>query len=95
MKINKNEGFVERLIQISISAIALAGVFSGSVGNWAYALALFSLMVGFFASVGFCPLYAFLKINKGTVDKMTSKSFLFMITLYGAVFVASLLIIVK
>lgn len=57
MKIN--EGKLDRLLRVVVGALILSMAFIGPQTPWAY-LGLVPLLTGL---VGFCPLYAILKIN--------------------------------
>jgi hypothetical protein len=65
MKIKTNEGTVDRIIRIVLGIILLfvgmAGLVGSGIGMWlAYVFGAILLVTGI---VGFCPLYALLKIN--------------------------------
>ena len=92
----KNEGIVERSIQITISMAALLGAFFWLSGVWQIVLFIMGAMIGIFAIIGFCPLYVL--IGKGTscsIEKLSKKRvaslFLYAVVLlvagsYGSIF---------
>lgn len=54
-----NEGKLDRLLRVVAGALILSMAFIGPQTPWAY-LGLIPLLTGL---IGFCPLYAILKIN--------------------------------
>ncbi len=75
----KNEGIIERGIQITISIALFLGAFFWMGGIWQVALFIMAIVIGTFAIIGLCPLYAL--IGKGTscaIEKMTKGKILFL-----------------
>ncbi|NTW27450.1 MAG: DUF2892 domain-containing protein [Candidatus Moranbacteria bacterium] len=71
----KNEGFVERGIQASISAVLLIGAVFWLAGTWSYVIGGLSVLIGIFAIIGFCPLYVVLGIKRQqSVEHVLRKS---------------------
>jgi hypothetical protein len=64
MKLQTNESTPDRIIRIvlgvALLAVALAGVVSGPVAILAWVVGAIALVTGI---VGFCPLYAILRIS--------------------------------
>lgn len=54
-----NEGALDRILRVVVGIVILSMAFIGPQTPWAY-LGLIPLLTGL---VGFCPLYAILKIN--------------------------------
>lgn len=54
-----NEGALDRILRVVVGIVILSMAFIGPQPPWAY-LGLIPLLTGL---VGFCPLYAILKIN--------------------------------
>jgi hypothetical protein len=78
----KNEGFIERGIQLTISAlIAVTAIFWLS-GIWAWVAGIFSVVILVFAIVGFCPLYFLFKIKKENLGQASTIKVVSIITIY-------------
>lgn len=85
----KNEGIIERSIQITISVALFLGAFFWIGGIWQIALFIAAVAIGTFAIVGFCPLYALM--GKGTsclIEKLTKRRILFLF-IYAFLFVSA------
>ena len=92
----KNEGIIERSIQITISAALFLGAFFWVGGIWQVVFFIMAVAIGIFAIIGFCPLYALLgKRTSCSIEKLTKRriSFLFIYTFvllavgsYGSIF---------
>lgn len=86
----KNEGFIERGIQLSLSAALLNVAFFWLGGYWAILVGLLASVMGIFALIGFCPLYLILGIKREqTREKLLRKKIIvailfFMILVGGA-----------
>lgn len=65
----KNEGAIERGIQAIISTTLLASGLFLLDGTWQIAVFVLSAMIGTFAMVGFCPLYAIIGRNTAPSGK--------------------------
>ncbi|KKP68631.1 MAG: hypothetical protein UR66_C0004G0031 [Candidatus Moranbacteria bacterium GW2011_GWE1_35_17] len=75
----KNEGIIERSIQIAISAILFLGAFFWVSGIWQVGLLIGAMAIGVFAIIGFCPLYVLIgKESLYSVKKITKGKFLFL-----------------
>jgi len=84
----KNEGAFERGIQITMAAALLIGAFFWTGGIWQIILFLLVCVVGTFAAVGFCPLYAL--IGKGgscSIAKLTKGKIAFL-SIYAFILLA-------
>jgi len=68
----KNEGFLERGIQLSVSALLLAAAIFWLGGTWAWLVGVLAGMIALFAIIGFCPLYVLLGIDKKNISEITS-----------------------
>jgi len=80
--ITKNEGPIERGIQIVIFISAFLGAFFWLSGGWKILLLVFAGMVMFFSIVGFCPLYFFIgKKSKQANDELTGKNIIWLFVL--------------
>ena len=76
----KNEGMLERSMQITIATTALAGGIFWISGFWQIIAVLFAATVGAFATVGFCPLYVLIgKTPSCSVHKLTRGNIVFLI----------------
>ncbi len=85
----KNEGIIERSIQITISAALFLGAFFWVGGIWQIVLFIMAFAVGIFAIIGFCPLYAL--IGKGAscpIEKLTKGRIIFLF-IYAFVLLAA------
>lgn len=70
----KNEGVVERIIQITVSSALFLGAFFWTGGMWQEVLFVMAVAVGVFSIIGFCPLYAIIgKEVSCPVEKLTKK----------------------
>jgi len=83
----KNEGFVERGIQLFISAALLVLVIFWLSGAWAWVVGIFSGAVLLFAIVGFCPLYAIFKIKKINLGQPNFINILILVLVYLVVLI--------
>lgn len=75
----KNEGIIERSIQITIAAVLFLGAFFWAGGISQVILFVMAVAIGIFAIIGFCPLYAL--IGKGascSIEKLTKKRIAFL-----------------
>lgn len=60
----KNEGTIERILQSIISLTFLYLAIFVAEGKWQILFFALSLMVATFATIGFCPMYKVLGINR-------------------------------
>jgi len=77
----KNEGVIERSIQATISvALFLGALFWLPGGVWQIVLFAFSLMIGVFATIGFCPLCVLIGKNaKCSIEKLSKGKITFLV----------------
>ena len=67
----KNEGFLERGIQLSVSALLLVVAIFWLGEIWSWAIVFLAGIIALFAIKGFCPLYILLGINKENIGEAT------------------------
>lgn len=85
----KNEGIIERTIQLTIAAAVVSVGFFGFGGILRIGLVLFGLLIFTFAIVGFCPLYAIIGKNaKCSAQKLTRKEKMFLFIYAAIIFTA-------
>ncbi|MFA5994456.1 MAG: DUF2892 domain-containing protein [Parcubacteria group bacterium] len=83
----KNEGFVERGIQLTLSATLLVLALYWLSGVWAWITGAFALVVMIFAIMGFCLLYALLKVRKDNLGQPTVINISIIMIIYLAVLI--------
>lgn len=75
----KNEGIIERGIQITISVALFLGAFFWSGGVQQIVFFVSAAVIGIFAIIGFCPLYALIgKKVSCPIEKLTNRRILFL-----------------
>lgn len=93
----KNEGSIERGIQITIATALFLGALYWLGGLWQIVLCIVAVMIGTFSIIGFCPLYLLIgkkvvcpieKLNKGKMLFLTVYALvLFAAGSYGSIFI--------
>ncbi len=83
----KNEGFVERGIQLTISATLLVLALYWLSGMWIWVVGALAMLIMLFAVMGFCPLYVLLKIKKTNLGQPTALKVAVIVLIYLAVLI--------
>jgi len=84
----KNEGFIERGIQLIISATLSVGAIFWLSGFLMWLAGIFSIVILSFAIIGFCPLYAIFGIKKTNLGRTTAKNVFLLAAVYLLVLIS-------